>query len=67
MAMVVDDIYDFTQSRGMMLNPKKSKEMVVSFLKYQLPCDNHISISGCPVESVSSFKLLGVLLSDDLT
>ena len=67
MPMVVDEIYDFAQRRGMMLNPKKCKEMVVSFLKYKFPCDNPIFISGCPVESVSSFKLLGVLLSDDLT
>ena len=34
MPMVVDKMFDFAQSRGMMLNPKKCKEMIVSFLKY---------------------------------
>jgi hypothetical protein len=63
---VVDEIFNFASSRGMELNPKKCKEMVIAFLKYSLQCDNVIHISGVPVERVSSFKLLG-LLSDDLS
>jgi hypothetical protein len=50
----------------MQLNLKKCKEMVLSFLKYSLQYDV-IHISGVPVERVSSFKLLGLLLSDDLS
>ena len=50
----------------MELNSKKCKEMLISFLKYSLPCNNAIHVSGIPVESVSSFKLLGLMFSDDL-
>ena len=51
----------------MELNPKKCKEMVISFLKYSLPSDNAIYVSGLPVERVTSFKLLGLMISDDLS
>ncbi|CAB4038353.1 RNA-directed DNA polymerase from mobile element jockey, partial [Paramuricea clavata] len=64
--VVVDEIFNFASNRGMELNPKKCKEMVISFLEYSLQCDNVIHISGVPIELVSSFKLLG-LLSDDLS
>ena len=63
---VVDEIY-FASTRGMELNPKKCKEMVISFLKYSLPSDNAIYVSGLPVERVTSFKLLGLMISDDLS
>jgi hypothetical protein len=33
----VDEIAKFASTRGMELNPKKCKEMVISFLKYSLP------------------------------
>jgi hypothetical protein len=65
--VVVDEIFNFASYRGMERNPRKCKEMVVSFLKYSLQCVNVIHISGMPVERVSSFKLLGLLLSDDLS
>ena len=51
----------------MELNPKKCKEMIITFLKYNHTCFSPIYISGVPVELVSSFKLLGVHLSNDLT
>lgn len=66
MPMAVNEICNFSSNRGMELNPKKCKELMVSFLKYKLPC-NPIYISGVPVELVSSFKLFGVLLSEYLT
>ena len=51
----------------MELNHKKCKEMVISFLKYDVARLNPIYVSGLPAQSVSSFKLLGVTLSNDLT
>ncbi len=51
----------------MELNLKKCKEVVISFLKYSLPSDNAIYVSGLPVERVTSFKLLGLMISDDLS
>ena len=65
--IVVNEISQFASKRGMELNPKKCKEMIITFLKYNHTCFSPIYISGVPVELVSSFKLLGVHLSNDLT
>ena len=51
----------------MQLNPKKCKEMIISFLKHNHTCFAPIFISGFPVKVVSTFKLLGIMLSNDLT
>ena len=67
MPIVVNEISTFAFNRGMELNHKKCKEMVISFLKYDVARLNPIYVSGLPVQSVSSFKLLGVTLSNDLT
>jgi hypothetical protein len=50
----------------MRLNPKKCKDMVITFLKYKL-IENDIFIGGDVVERVSSFKLLGVWLANNLS
>ena len=47
----------------MQLNPK-CKEMIISFLKHNHTCFVPIFISGFPVELVSKFKLLTVILSN---
>ena len=65
--LVVDKIFDFAVSRGMKLNPKKCKEMMISFLQYHLQPIHPIHISGTLVERVSCYKLLGVIVSQDLT
>ncbi|CAB4033726.1 Hypothetical predicted protein [Paramuricea clavata] len=65
--ILVNDVSQYASSRGMKLNSKKCKEMTISFLQYHLPLDNAIYIDGSPVQSVSSFKLLGVLLREDLS
>ena len=65
--IVVNEISTSASNRGMELNHKKCKEMVISFLKYDVARLNPIYVSGLPVQSVSSFKLRGVTLSNDLT
>lgn len=60
---VVDEISQFASSRGMGLDPKKCKEMIISFLIYTLPSDNAVYVSGLPFERVSSFKVKTVNLS----
>ena len=65
--IAVRDIAEFAASRGTELNSKKCKEMLVSLFKYDLTRANSIYISGLPVERVSSYKLLGVIKSEDLT
>ena len=64
--IIVDQISDYANERGMRLNPKKCKDMVITFLKYKL-IENDIFIGGDVVERVSSFKLLGVWLTNNLS
>ncbi|CAB4011843.1 RNA-directed DNA polymerase from mobile element jockey, partial [Paramuricea clavata] len=64
--IIVDQISDYANERGMRLNPKKCKDMVITFLKYKL-VENYIFIGGDVVERVSSFKLLGVWLTNNLS
>ena len=57
--IVVNQISDFANERGMVLNPKKCKEIITTFLKYK-HSENDIFIGDDLVETVNSFKLLGV-------
>ena len=64
-----DKAADWTSMNCMKINSKKSKEMIISFthdvnFKKSVP---NIIIEGIPVEVVKHGKLLGVILSDDLT
>ncbi len=49
------------------LNVSKTKELIVDFRKRHLRPYTPLMISGTPVERVSSFKYLGVNISEDLT
>ncbi len=49
------------------LNVSKTKELIVDFRKRHLLPYTPLMISGTPVERVSSFKYLGVNISEDLT
>ena len=51
----------------MQLNPSKCKLMRVDFLRYNSCNSQPIAIGGSVIESVESFKLLGVYISMDLT
>ena len=65
--VVVDDIHAVAVNKNMRLNPHKCKSMTVDFLHYNccFPCPN--AVGGSDIEQVSTFKLLGVHLSEDLT
>ena len=67
MPLIVDVVSNFSSSRGMELNPRKCKEMIINFLQYRIPCDQSMLVNGQHVERVRSFRLLGVYLSEDLT
>ena len=51
----------------MKLNEKKCKEMVISFLKYQPTVVSRMQLNDAVVERVPNYKLLGLIISQDLT
>ena len=51
----------------MRLNPKKCKVMDINFLQYQPGPLAPITIKGCPVHQVQTYKLLGVHVAHDLS
>ncbi len=63
----VERLTSWCQDNCLSLNVSKTKELIVDFRKrQQQPYTPHM-ISGTPVERVSSFKYLGVNISEDLT
>ena len=62
----MDEISEFSSARAWSLIQKKCKEMLISFLEYSTSIIHPIYVAGHPVESIPSFKLLGLTLSRDL-
>ncbi len=62
----VERLTSWCQDNCLSLNMSKTKELIVDFRKRQQPF-TPLMISGTPVEKVSSFKYLGVNISEDLT
>ncbi len=63
----VERLTSWCQDNCLSLNVSKTKELVVDFRKRQQQPYTPLMISGTPVERVSSFKYLGVNISEDLT
>ncbi len=66
----LDEVERFTswcQDNCLSLNVSKTKELIVDFRKRQQRLYTPLMIRGTPVEWVSSFKYLGVNISEDLT
>ncbi len=69
-AAYLDEVKRLTswcQDNCLSLNVSKTKELIVDFRKRQQQPYTPLMISGTPVERVSSFKYLGVNISEDLT
>ena len=62
---IVDDTQRFAVKNNMRLNPPKS--MTINFLHYNGCVVSPIVTGGSTVEQVSSFKLLGLFISEELT
>ncbi len=60
----VERLTSWCQDNCLSLNMSKTKELIVDFRKRTY---SPLMISGTPVERVSSFKYLGVNISEDLT
>ena len=65
--VVVDDIHAFAVNNNMRLYLRKCKSMTVDFLHYNCCLPRPIAVGGSNIEQVSTFKLLGIHLSEDLT
>ncbi len=63
----VERLTSWCQDNCLSLNVSKTKELIVDFRKRQQRPYTLLMISGTPVERVSSFKYLGVNISEDLT
>ncbi len=63
----VERLTSWCQDNCLSLNVSKTKELIVDFRKRQQRPYTPLVISGTPVERVSSFKYLGVNISEDLT
>ncbi len=63
----VERLTPWCQDNCLSLNVSKTKELIVDFRKRHLLPYTPLMISGTPVERVSSFKYLGVNISEDLT
>ncbi len=63
----VERLTSWCQDNCLSLNVSKTKELIVDFRKRQQRPYTPLIISGTPVERVSSFKYLGVNISEDLT
>ncbi len=63
----VERLTSWCQDNCLSLKVSKTKELIVDFRKRQQRPYTPLMISGTPVERVSSFKHLGVNISEDLT
>ncbi len=63
----VERLTSWCQDNCLSLNVSKTKELIVDFRKRQQRPYTPLMISGTLVERVSSFKYLGVNISEDLT
>ncbi len=63
----VERLTSWCQDNCLSLNVSKTKELIVDFRKRHQRPYTPLMISGTPVERVSSFKYLGVNISEDLT
>ena len=53
--------------RNMRLDEKKCKDMVINFLKYHPTVITPIQLNGIVIDGISRNKLLGVIISNDLS
>ncbi len=63
----VERLTSWCQDNCLSLNVSNTAELIVNFRKRQQQPYTPLMISGTPVERVSSFKYLGVNISEDLT
>ena len=64
--VAVNDIHKFSFEHNMKLNPKKCKEMLINFMQNNNFALRPIVLDNNTVERVTTYKLLGIIISNDL-
>ena len=64
--VAVNDIHKFSIEHKMKLNPKKCKEMLINFMQNDNFTTRPIVLVNNTVECVTTYKLLGIIISNDL-
>ena len=64
--VAVKDIHKFSIKHNMKLNPKKCKEMLINFMQNDNFTTRPIVLGNNTVECVTTYKLLGIIISNDL-
>ena len=64
--VVALDIHNFAIAHNMRLNPTKCKEMHINFLRNSNCLIDPIIIGGNVINSVNTYKILGVIMHNDL-
>ena len=64
--VAVKDIHKFSIKQNMKLNPKKCKEMLINFMQNDNFTTRPIVLGNNTVECVTTYKLLGIIISNDL-
>ena len=65
--IIANEIYSYASQHGMRLNPTKCRELVVNFLQNQPSSLSPLQLSGTTIQRMSTYKILGVHISEDLT
>ena len=65
MQVVLNSIHEWTTSNHMLINSKKTKDMLLTFRKSPTTPDS-LHLGNCELDRVNVFKLLGVCFQDDL-
>ena len=64
--VAVNDIHKFSIEHNMKLNPKKCKEMLINFMHNDNFAIRPIVLGNNTVERVTTYKLLSIIISNDL-
>ena len=65
--IAASDVNHYASVRNMRLNAKKCKEMTVDFLQYKPAVLSPLHVGGSLIERVPSHKLLGVIITNNLS
>ena len=63
----LSDIYTYASLRGMKINSKKCKEMIINFMQCIPFLLVPLTVGGSVIERIVTYKLLGVYIFDDLS